>query len=69
MTPRSPEDDAHNKAQVSDEPRAGSNWDWPIFREFLEECGSGHRTNIRRNFDRLDLDEGREVPLGGRTDW
>ena len=41
-------------------------WTWKSFRSFLEECGHGHRADIKRNFDRLDLDEGREVPLGGR---
>jgi hypothetical protein len=70
MTPRSPKEiAAQNKAQASHEPRAGSNWDWPRSRAFLEECGHGHRTDIRRHFDRLDLDEGRKVPHGGRTDW
>ncbi len=70
MTPRSHEEiDVHNKAEASDEPGAGSTWDWPRFQAFLEECGHGHRDDIRRHFDRLDLDEGREVPHGGRTDW
>ncbi|HCU73354.1 MAG TPA: hypothetical protein DGO43_06035 [Chloroflexi bacterium] len=70
MTPRSSDEiDAHNKLQATDEPKAGSTWDWPSFRGFLEDCGHGHRDDIRRHFDRLDLDEGREVPQGGRTDW
>lgn len=36
------------------------------YREFLENIGHGHRTDVTRHFDRLDLDEGRDVPLGGR---
>ena len=36
------------------------------YREFLEDIGQGHRTDLTRHFDRLDLDEGRDVPLGGR---
>lgn len=36
------------------------------YREFLENIGQGHRTDVTRHFDRLDLDEGRDVPLGGR---
>ena len=70
MRPLTPEAlDDFNREMATDEPREGSNWDWPRFREFLEECGQGHRTDIRRHYDRLDLDERREVPQGGRTDW
>ena len=36
------------------------------YREFLADIGQGHRTDLTRHFDRLDLDEGRDVPLGGR---
>ena len=61
--------DDFNREMATDEPREGSNWDWPRFRAFLDECGQGHRTDIRRHYDRLDLDESREVPPGGRTDW
>lgn len=32
----------------------------------LEQAGHGHRTDITTMFDRLDLDDGREVPTGGR---
>ncbi len=70
MQPRSAEEiDDFNREMATDEPREGSNWDWPRFREFLEECGQGHRRDIRRHYDRLDLDEGREIPQGERTDW
>ena len=70
MIPRTPAAiEYHNKEQATAEPKDGETWDWPKFREFLEEIGQGHRTDIRRHFDRLDLDEGREVPHGGRPDW
>ena len=36
------------------------------FRKQIEDMGQAHRTDITRNFDKLDLDEGRDVPLGGR---
>ncbi len=32
-------------------------------RMLLEEAGYGHRTDITTMFDRLDLDDGRDVPL------
>ncbi len=41
-------------------------WTWEAFRGFMEEIGQAHRQDIVRHFDRLDLDEGREVPEGGR---
>ena len=36
------------------------------YRQFLADIGQSHRTDLTRQFDRLDLDEGRDVPLGGR---
>lgn len=39
---------------------------WARYRKFLADLGQGHRTDLSRQFDRLDLDEGREVPTGGR---
>lgn len=39
---------------------------WARYRKFLSDVGQGHRTDLSRQFDRLDLDEGREVPAGGR---
>ncbi len=36
------------------------------YRQQLEDMGQAHRTDLSRNFDRFDLDEGRDVPLGGR---
>ena len=32
-------------------------------RMLLEEAGYGHRTDITSMFDRLDLDDGRDVPV------
>ena len=54
-------------ADVGREPEdEGDRWTWAEFREFLADCGQAHRTDITRHFDRLDLDEGRDVPMGGR---
>ena len=36
------------------------------FSQFMADIGQSHRTDVTRQFDRLDLDEGRDVPLGGR---
>ena len=43
--------------------------EWERYRSFLAEIGQPHRTDITRQFDRLDLDEGREVPQGGRRTY
>ena len=43
--------------------------EWKRYRSFLAEIGQSHRTDITRQFDRLDLDEGREVPQGGRRTY
>lgn len=40
-------------------------WTWEDFWKFMNDIGCGDRTDISRHFDRLDLDEGREVPFGG----
>ena len=34
--------------------------------QFMADIGQSHRTDLTRQFDRLDLDEDRDVPLGGR---
>ena len=36
------------------------------YRQFLEDIDQAHRTDLTRQLDRLDLDEGRDVPSGGR---
>ena len=36
---------------------------WERHWELLEVAGQGHRKDIKTMFDRLDLDDGREVPL------
>ncbi len=66
MAPRSDEEiEKFNDMMCSRSPDNGDlDWDW--FRERLEESGHAHRTDIKRHFDRLDLDDGREVAEGGR---
>ena len=66
MTPRTAEEIREfNRGMIESSPDNGS-WDWPQFRKFMADIGQGHRTDITRHFDRLDLDEKREVPQGGR---
>ena len=33
--------------------------------QFMADIGQSHRTDLTRQFDRLDLDEDRDIPLGG----
>ena len=40
---------------------------WARHRKMLEDAGYGDRTDIVTTYDRLDLDDGREVPQGGRA--
>ena len=40
--------------------------EWTEHWQRLEAAGHGHRREIVTRFDRLDLDEGRDVPVGGR---
>ncbi len=39
---------------------------WARHNHYLEAMGKSDRLDIYRAFDRLDLDEGRDVPIGGR---
>jgi hypothetical protein len=39
---------------------------WARHWRMLEDAGYGHRRDIVTMYDRLDLDDGREVPVGGR---
>ena len=66
MTARAPEEiEEFNDWMSSASPDTGDHtWEW--FQAQLEESGNGHRSDIKRHFDRLDLDEGRDVPVGGR---
>ncbi len=66
MTTRSPEEiEEFNDWMSSASPDTGDHtWKW--FQAQLEESGNGHRSDIKRHFDRIDLDEGRDVPIGGR---
>ena len=40
---------------------------WERHWQQLADAGYGDRKDIRTTFDRLDLDDGREVPQGGRS--
>ena len=65
MAKRSPDETAAwNAMMMTLTPATPEREAW--YREFLEGIGQGHRTDLTRQFDRLDLDEGRDVPLGGR---
>ncbi len=66
MTTRSAEEiEQFNDWMSSASPDNGDlTWEW--FQAQLEESGNGHRSDIKRHFDRLDLDEARDVPIGGR---
>ena len=65
MTERSTDEiAAFNEMMMTRGPATPEMESW--YREFLENIGQGHRTDVTRHFDRLDLDEGRDVPLGGR---
>lgn len=39
---------------------------WARHWKQLEDAGYGNRKDIRTMYDRLDLDDGRQVPQGGR---
>ncbi len=66
MTSRSPEEiEEFSDWMSSASPDTGDHtWEW--FQAQLEQSDNGHRSDIKRHFDRLDLDEGRAVPIGGR---
>ena len=66
MTARSAEEiKEFNDWMCSASPDNGDRtWEW--FQAQLEESGNGHRSDIKRHFDRLDVDDGRDVPMGGR---
>ena len=65
MVKRSPDEIASwNEMMMTRGPATPEMEAW--YRDFLENIGQGHRTDLTRHFDRLDLDEGRDVPLGGR---
>ena len=66
MTARSEEEiEEFNDWMSSASPDTGD-WTWEWFQAQLEESDNGHRSDIKRHFDRLDLDEGRDVSVGGR---
>ena len=57
--------DAWNKRSINREPADEAAWQrhW----KQLEDAGYGHRRDVRTMYDRLDLDDGRQVPQGGRS--
>ena len=62
--PHTPEEiDAWNTLAVNMAPR--NEQEWAEHWQRLEVAGGGHRRDIVTRFDRLDLDDGREVPIGG----
>ncbi len=68
MTARSAgEIEEFNRAFIDHTPQNAAEREW--YKSFLAEIGQSHRTDISRQFDRLDLDEGREVPQGGRLTY
>ena len=67
MRPRTPEEIADYNEWMWSRTPDNDRWTWEAFRGFMEEIGQGHRQDIVCHFDRLDLDEGREVPEGGRS--
>ena len=62
--PTTEEIEAYNTRSLQYGPQTPEQWKG--FRDFLEKIGHGHRTDLTHHFDRYDLDEGREVPIGGR---
>ena len=54
---------AFNESMVTRAPQDEAGWQrhWGM----LEAIGQGHRRDIKTSFDRLDLDDGREVPVRG----
>ena len=68
LTARKPlseaEIEAWNRRSINREPADDAAWarHW----KQLEDAGYGDRKDVRTMYDRLDLDDGREVPQGGR---
>ncbi len=56
--------DAWNERSINRTPMDEAGWarHW----KQLEDAGYGDRKDIRTMYDRLDLDDGRAVPIGGR---
>ena len=65
MTPRSAtEIKAFNRRMMTITPQDDATRE--RYSQFLADIGQSHRTDLTRQFDCLDLDEDRDVPLGGR---
>lgn len=56
--------DEWNRRSINRQPADDAAWQrhWKM----LEDAGFGDRRDIVTMYDRLDLDDGREVPVGGR---
>ena len=69
MTPRTAGEVAEfNRQMCASTPEDGvDRWTRAQFRDFMADIGQAHRTDVTRHFDRLDLDEGRDVLAGGNT--
>jgi gluconokinase len=57
--------DAWNQRSINRSPTDEAGWarHW----KQLADAGYGDRKDVRTMFDRLDLDDGRQVPVGGRA--
>lgn len=55
--------EAWNRRSVN---RPNDEASWARHWQLLEQSGYGHRRDVVTMYDRLDLDDGREVPPGGR---
>ncbi len=56
--------EAWNQRSINGSPTDEAGWarHWKM----LEDAGFGDRKDVRTMYDRLDLDDGRQVPIGGR---
>ncbi len=61
---RQAEIEAWNQRSINRTPTDEAGWarHWKM----LEDAGFGDRKDARTMYDRLDLDDGRQVPIGGR---
>lgn len=56
--------EAYNRSMISRAPTDDAGWERHY--KMLADAGYGDRRDIRTTYDRLDLDDGRQVPQGGR---
>lgn len=65
MVPRTAREIVEHNDWMCNRTPDNDTWTWTEFRKFMHEIGRADRTDITRHFDRLDLDEGREMRFGG----